>query len=92
MEVDGAVIIDSQKSKKDYIFDEMCKAGWKDVQFVTEDELADRWQVEARHVWKNLTLGRNARGLKLPVFRFGAKTRRYRPSDILEFEFEVRDR
>ena len=47
------------------------------------------WQGELEKVE---SLGRNVRGQKLPVMRFGQRTRRYRSSDVLEFEFEVIER
>lgn len=86
------MLVDSQKSKKDYIFDEMVKAGWKDVTFLTEEQLVERWNLEEATYLKGLVQGRNSRGLTLPVIRLGRKTRRYRPSDVLEFEYEVIER
>ena len=86
------MIVDSMKSKKDYIFDEMVKAGWNDVAFLEESALLERWSLQDDKKLRTFLYGRNARGLRLPVIRLGRKTRRYRPSDVLEFEYEAMDR
>ena len=85
------MIADSMKTKRDYIFDEMAKAGWSDVAFLKEEQLLERWQLDNNRRLRTFIYGKNARGLKLPVIRLGNKSRRYRPSDVLEFEFEVMD-
>lgn len=85
-------MLDSLKSKKDYVFDEMVKSGWDDREFLTEEEVMERWKMDDPKVMRNFYSGRNIRGRKLPVIKFGQRTRRYRPSDVLEFEFEVIER
>lgn len=80
---------DKRKDKNTYVFDEMVSAGWDDREFLTEEDVCQRWQMEPGRKIRNLIQGRNARGLRLPVFRIGNKTRRFRPSDVLEFEYEV---
>lgn len=86
------MIVDSFKKKQDYIFDEMVKMGWKDQSFVTEQDIMDRWKVDKPRTIRDLIMGLNAKGLKLPCIRITNKQRRFRPSDVLEFEYEVLDR
>lgn len=82
------MIADSEKKKDDYIFDAMVKAGWDDREFLTEEEVMERWRLTDGKQMHKFIYGKNRRHLKLPVIRFGHKTRRYRPSDVLAFEWE----
>lgn len=80
------------KSKKDYIQTELSESGWNEKLFITREDLCARWglKVGSRYL-QRLICGRNQRGVKLPVFRLGNKTLRYKPKDVLEFEYEVRE-
>ena len=75
--------------RRDYIKKEMDSAGWEEVDFLTEEDLVSRWKLPNMRNLRNFIQGRNARGIKLPSYRFGSKTRRFRPSSVLEFEWEV---
>jgi hypothetical protein len=75
--------------RRDYIKSEMTEAGWNNQDFLTEEDLVTRWKLNNQRVLRNFIQGRNVRGIKLPSYRFGAKTRRFRPLSVLEFEWEV---
>ncbi len=85
------MFIDSMKKKRDYVFDEMLKMGWDDRNFITEQEIMDRWRIDKPRTMRELIYGNNAKGVKLPCLRITNKARRFRPSDVLEFEYEVLD-
>lgn len=75
--------------RRDYIKVEMESSGWGDESFLTEEDLVNRWKLKNKRVLRNFIQGRNVRGIKLPSYRFGSMTRRFRPSSVLEFEWEV---
>ena len=78
-----------ERTKKQYIIDELATSGWNDKIFLTEEDLCTRWNLRQPRYIRQLIHGRNSRGVKLRCFRLGHKTRRYKPTDVLEFEFEV---
>lgn len=75
--------------RRNYISDEMAAAGWNEQDFLTEEDLVNRWKLDSQRSLRNFIQGRNVRGIKLPSYRFGSKTRRFRPAAVLEFEWEV---
>ena len=83
-----------------YVGREMVDAGWHPSLMLDDDQLIARWglmpegedrkkakRIANRRLWK-LTTGHNRDAL--PCIRLGQKTRRYKPTDVLEFEYRAK--
>jgi|TARA_R110000787_G_scaffold56284_4_gene129441 hypothetical protein len=79
-----------ERTKKQYISEELAESGWNDKIFLTEEDLCARWGLKAGRSVQNFILGRNKRGVRLPCLRLTRQLRRYKPSEVLEFEYETR--